>query len=265
MDSYQAAVLALIQGLTEFLPVSSSGHLLLPSHILGWADQGLAFDVAVHIGSLCAVVVYFRRDLLRLFSAWCGSLFLRKTSVDAVVAWQLVVATIPAAAAGWFFADFIEQYMRTLLVIAVTTVVFGLLLGWVDYSRRGDRAQDSLNWSDAILIGCSQALALVPGTSRSGVTITTALALGYSREAAVRFSFLMAIPIIALSGLYQGTQLVDSESVQWVPIAIGVIVSGVSAYVCIDLFLRTVQRLGMMPFVIYRLLLGIGLFALSLA
>ncbi len=264
MDSYQAVILALIQGLTEFLPVSSSGHLLLPSQILGWSDQGLAFDVAVHLGSLGAVILYFRRDLLRLFVAWCRSFWLRRVSADAVLAWQLVLTCLPAAAAGWLFADIIEQHMRTLLVIASTTVLFGLLLGWSDRKGVGDRSLDNLSWRDVILIGCSQALALVPGTSRSGITITTALALGYSREAATRFSFLMAIPIIAMSALYKGSDLVMDDSVAWAPIAIGMVVSAASAYLCIALFLRAIQRLGMMPFVIYRLFLGLALFALAL-
>ena len=154
--------------------------------------------------------------------------------------------------------------MRTLLVIASTTVLFGLLLGWSDRKGVGDRSLDNLSWRDVILIGCSQALALVPGTSRSGITITTALALGYSREAATRFSFLMAIPIIAMSALYKGSDLVMDDSVAWAPIAIGMVVSAASAYLCIALFLRAIQRLGMMPFVIYRLVLGLALFALAL-
>jgi undecaprenyl-diphosphatase len=264
MDSYQAVILALIQGLTEFLPVSSSGHLLLPSQILGWSDQGLAFDVAVHLGSLGAVILYFRRDLLRLFAAWCQSFRLRRVSGEAVLAWQLVVTCLPAAVAGWLFADIIEQHMRTLLVIASTTVFFGLLLGWSDRHGVGERSLDNLSWRDVILIGCSQALALVPGTSRSGITITTALALGYSREAATRFSFLMAVPIIGMSALYKSSDLVMDDSVAWTPMAIGMVVAAASAYLCIALFLRAIQRLGMLPFVIYRLFLGLALFALAL-
>ena len=263
MTYFEAFMLALIQGLTEFLPISSSAHLILPSAILGWEDQGLSFDVAVHVGTLAAVVIYFRKEVVTLFSALLGSLFKGDRSKEAKLAWMIVLATIPACVVGLFMKDFIELYLRSAWVIATTTVVFALLLWWVD--KRGTFADDeyAADWKKSLFIGVSQALALIPGTSRSGATITAALYLGFTREAAARFSFLMSIPIIALAGSYLGLKLVVSgEPVHLGMLATGIVTSFVSAYFCIHFFLKLISRMGMMPFVIYRLILGIGLFGL---
>ena len=260
MDMVQAVWLAVIQGLSEFLPISSSAHLILPSQILGWPDQGLAFDVAVHVGSFAAVVLYFRRDIQQLILAWCKSLSREAvSSPESRLAWCIILATIPAGLAGLLLGDFIEANLRSITVIAATTIGFGLLLGWADQRQRGVKTVEQLTWKSALLVGAAQALALIPGTSRSGVTMTAALALGFDRTTAARFSFLLAIPIIALSGGYKALELLGQAAVPWAEIIVGTLLSAVTAYLCIHSFLRLVERVGMMPFVIYRLVLGIFL------
>lgn len=258
MDAIQVIFLALIQGLTEFLPISSSAHLILPAQLLGWVDQGLAFDVAVHVGSLLAVVIYFRRDISNIVLAWCKALNGPSTE-DSRLGWFIIWATVPAGLAGLLFNDFIEAHLRSVAVIAATTLIFGLLLGLAD--KRGSRHQSlsEISLKQALLIGCAQALALIPGTSRSGVTMTAALFLGLSRQAAARFSFLLSVPIIALSGGFKGLELVQAESVDWQPVLWGALISFVSAITTIHLFLKWIDRAGMMPFVIYRVLLALVL------
>ena len=262
MDLMQAFWLAIIQGLSEFLPISSSAHLILPSAVLGWPDQGLAFDVAVHVGSLIAVVGYFRHDFAVLTRAWLGSIFLRRHSPESHLAWYIALATVPAAVAGLFLGGFIETNLRSMSVIAFTTIFFGLLLAWADRRGGGGQSVEQFSWRTALVVGAAQALALVPGTSRSGITITAALALGFDRGTAARFSFLLAIPIILLSGGYKGLQLLGAESVDWMLIWVGIALSAITAYLCITLFLKVIQRVGMMPFVIYRMLLGAVLIGL---
>lgn len=265
MTYFESFILALIQGLTEFLPISSSAHLILPSQLLGWQDQGLAFDVAVHVGTLIAVIIYFRRELVTLFSALFTSIFKGEHSKESKLAWMIVLATIPACIFGYLMKDIVSGSLRSAYVIATTTVVFGLLLGWVDKTALLKKTEYQTGWKQALFIGIAQAIAVIPGTSRSGATITAALYLGFTREAAARFSFLMSIPIIVLAGGYLGLQLVNShEPVHLGFMLTGVITSFISAYLCIFLFLKMIARMGMMPFVIYRLLLGLGLFAFLL-
>ncbi|MGF1686337.1 undecaprenyl-diphosphate phosphatase [Photobacterium japonica] len=262
MSHFEAFILALIQGLTEFLPISSSAHLILPSAIFGWADQGLVFDVAVHVGTLLAVIGYFRKEVVSLLSAWIGSIFKKQHNAESKLAWMIVIATIPACIFGLFMKDIIELYLRSAWVIAITTIVFGLLLWWVDARATQKDDEYQADWKRAVFIGLSQAAAMIPGTSRSGATMTAALYLGFTREAAARFSFLMSIPIILLAGSYLSLGLVSSDTpIQLNVLAIGISVSFVSAYACIHVFLKLVTRLGMLPFVIYRLLLGAGLIA----
>lgn len=262
MDLLQIILLALIQGLTEFLPVSSSAHLLLLPVISAWEDQGLAFDVALHLGSLTAVVVYFRRDISRMFVAWAESLRMRglaaETRQEARLAWGVLLATIPVAVAGLLFNDFISTALRSPLVVAFGLIFFGLVLGYADWRYRGKKSEYDMSWMDVLWIALAQALALIPGTSRSGITITAALLLGLNREAAARFSFLLSIPVIALAGGYEVLKLVQSNiHVDWVALFIGAVVSGISAYLCIHYFLTFIRRIGMQPFVIYRIILGI--------
>lgn len=262
MTIFEAFTLALIQGLTEFLPVSSSAHLILPSEILGWQDQGLAFDVAVHVGTLLAVIGYFRQEVVQLLTAFFASIFKKQHSKDSKLAWMIVLATIPACIFGLTMKDFIEAYLRSAWVIAATCIIFGLLLWWVDAKAKQTIDEYQTDKKAAILIGLAQALAMIPGTSRSGATMTMALYLGYTREAAARFSFLMSIPIILLAGSYLGLELVQADTqIAWTPMLVGVAVSFLSAYACIHWFLKLLTRVGMLPFVIYRVLLGVALVA----
>lgn len=259
MELFQVVILALLQGLTEFLPISSSAHLILPSQLLGWPDQGLAFDVGVHVGTLIAVVAYFRQDLRSMFSAWCLS-FTGERSQDAKLAWLTILATFPALIVGLVLNDFIDQNLRSILVIAGTTLVFGGMLCWADLFRVETRSLTALTIKDALIIGCSQALALIPGTSRSGITISTALMLGFERQAAARFSFLLSIPVILGAGLIKGIDLYAvGESAPWAMVALGTLIAGISAFSCIHLFLKWLDRIGMQPFVVYRMILGVFL------
>lgn len=260
MSMFEAFALALIQGLTEFLPVSSSAHLILPSEILGWKNQGLAFDVAVHVGTLLAVVLYFRQEVKQLFIAFFRSIFRGERSADATLAWMIIIATIPAGIFGFLMKDIVELYLRSAWVLAVTCIVFGLLLWWVDEKAQCTRDEYSTTKKNALWIGLAQAAAIIPGVSRSGITMTMALHLGYTRTAAARFSFLMSIPIIVAAGGYLGIELIQSDTpVMWEPIFLGIAVSFASAYACIHWFLILLTKVGMKPFVFYRLALGIGL------
>ena len=265
MDTVQLVILAILQGLTEFLPISSSAHLVIPSLVLDWPDQGLAFDVAVHVGTLAAVVIYYRRDLGNMIIAWLRSLTGSGASEDSRLAWFIVFATIPAGLVGLFGGDFIEAHLRTLPVIATTTLVFGLLLGLAD-RRAGSQGQGRLlTLPVALAIGLAQAFAPVPGVSRSGVTITAALFLGLDRQSAARFSFLLSIPIIASAGALKTWDLASAaDPVQWTPLIMGALISGVAAYLCIAAFLRLLNSIGLMPFVYYRVVLAAGLYALWL-
>lgn len=265
METAHIIWLALVQGLTEFLPVSSSAHLILVPKLLGWPDQGLAFDVAVHLGTLIAVVSFFRKDILTLFLAWIGSLTGKGMSAEARLAWGVIIGTIPAGLVGLLFKDFIEINLRSPLVIAVTTIVFGLLLWFADKRAKLQRDELTLGWQDFIVIGGAQAMALIPGTSRSGITITAGLLLGLTREAAARYSFLLSIPIIVLSGLgVTGDLLGSTEPVDWTALLLGTVIAAVSAFACIHFFLSWINRMGMLPFVIYRLLLGVLLLVVFL-
>jgi len=265
MELYQALILAIVQGLTEFLPISSSGHLILPSQLLGWPDQGLAFDVAVHIGSLIAVVWYFREDILNIANGWLMRVFKGVKSPESKLGWQVIYATIPAALIGFMADSFIEENLRSITVIGTTTIVFGICLGWAD--KFGSRKLEliELTMAAAIMIGIAQALALIPGTSRSGITITAALLLGLNRHAAAQFSFLLSVPLILAAGSLKTVELMTSDAmVNWGDIALGTFASGITAYICIKTFLAFIDRIGMTPFVIYRLILGAVLFTIAL-
>lgn len=260
MDWLQASIIALIQGVTEFLPISSSAHLLFPSLLFGWPDQGLAFDVAVHLGSLLAVIFYLRQDIQRMLQGSLQWLFGGGWNAHVHLAMLLVLATIPAVIFGLAFKGWIEVHARALWVVAATTIGFGLLLGWVDWRARQNKHLPDLDWRHALFIGLAQALALIPGTSRSGITMTAALALGYERKTAARFSFLMSVPVILAASLLMLLDLAQqSQAVAWQPMLIAFVVSAISAWLCIVLFMQLISRMGMWPFVAYRLLLGLGL------
>ncbi len=265
IDIYQALFLALVQGLTEFLPVSSSAHLVIPSLVMGWTDQGLAFDVAVHVGTLIAVLFYYREDLMRMADGWLRSLRGGGACDDSRLVWYLGLATVPAGVVGLLAGNFIEANLRTLPVIATTTLLFGVLLGLADRRSTATGVGRPLGLTIAILIGCAQVLALVPGVSRSGVTMTAALLLGMNRQSSARFSFLLSIPIIASAGLLKTWELAGGSAVvDWVSLGLGVIVSGLAAYFCIAIFLRLLNKVGFMPFVYYRIVLAAILYALWL-
>ena len=261
MGTFQAIVLGLVQGLGEFLPISSSAHLILVPVLLGWPLQGLTFDVAVHVGTLGAVLAYFRVELWRMARACLATLHTGSTGEDARLAGLLVLGTLPVGCAGLILDALNFEGLRTTTAIASANVGFALLLWWADRTGRRRRGEASLTWRDAAIIGGAQALALIPGTSRSGITITAALALGLDRRAAARFSFLLSIPVIAAAGLLRTAEALDAPGeVDWKTLSIGVTVSALSAYLTIHVFLRLMERIGLLPFVLYRLLLGALLF-----
>lgn len=256
MDILHIIVLALVQGLTEFLPISSSAHLILVPYLTDWPDQGLAFDVAVHVGTLTAVVVYFRKEIKQMFFAWIASLT-GKHSEDSKLAWGVLIGTIPVGLAGLLFNEVISDHLRTPLVIAATTIIFGFLLWYSDWAGKRSRDEHSLSWKDIIVIGCAQAIALIPGTSRSGITITAGLLLGLTAQASARFSFLLSIPVIVLAGGFETLDYLQVASVNDInDLIIGAAISAISAYLCIFYFLKLLERIGMLPFFIYRLFLG---------
>ena len=262
LENLQIAVLALVQGLTEFLPVSSSAHLILIPKLLGWTDQGLAFDIAVHVGTLFAVVLYFRQDLGRFAKQGICALggwqtMDRAARTEAKLAWSIALATLPVGLCGMAFKGMIASHLREPLVIAYSTIGFGCLLWMADTLGAKLRPINQLRWRDAILIGLAQALALIPGTSRSGITLTAGLLLGLTPEAAARFSFLLSIPVIVLAG---GLELLSlykqGDPIQWQALILGAAIAGLSGYACIHCFLKLLGRVGLFPFICYRLCVG---------
>ncbi len=264
MSWLQTIVLAIVQGLTEFLPISSSGHLVLVPAIFGWTDQGLIFDVAVHLGSLAAVCVYFRKDLAGLIAGGVRLLAGSGESPESRMALYIVIGTIPAAITGLLFAGWIEANLRNPVVIVFTLSGYGVLMALADRLGRQQRIFATARLKDAIIIGIAQALALVPGTSRSGVTISAAMMLGFQRQDAARFSFLLSAPVIMLAAAFESSMLfVEGTQFAWAQLAIGVSISAVVAYFSIDFFMRFVNVIGLLPFAIYRLVLaGVVLYAL---
>ncbi|MFK7794079.1 MAG: undecaprenyl-diphosphate phosphatase [Gammaproteobacteria bacterium] len=261
MDVIQIIALGIIQGLTEFLPVSSSAHLVLISIVMGWKDQGLFMDVAAHAGSLVAVMVYFRKELQAMVRAVLNPKAQENQETLSLIS-AIIIATIPIVVAGLLLADFIEQYLRSAHVIAITTILFALALAYADKMGKELHDEYKLCWKGIIFIGCAQIFALIPGTSRSGVTMTAGLMMGLSKVAAARFSFLLSIPTILAAISYKSMQLMSSQVQMDIFPALTVFaLSGVVAYICIEAFVRLVNVIGMMPFVIYRLFLGVLLFA----
>jgi undecaprenyl-diphosphatase len=266
MDSLQIVVLAIVQGITEFLPISSSGHLILVPYFTNWPDQGLEFDLAVHIGTLTAIVVYFRQTLGAMARDWVRSCMQRREIGESRLAWAVLFGTIPAGVVGLVFRHDIETTLRSPLVVACTTIGYALLLFVADRNR-GTRDERSIGWIDVVVIGCAQALALVPGTSRSGVTMTAGLFRNLSREAAARFSFLLAVPVMAAAGLAEAAGYAGESAAGPVDaraIVLGLVLSAITGFACIHYFLKALTRFGMVPYVIYRLVLGAVLLAVVL-
>ena len=274
MEWLQVIVLALVQGITEFLPVSSSAHLVLPAQLTSWPDQGLEFDVAVHFGTLIAVLAYFRKDLLSMLWAigQAPAVYAARSSEvpsnaeteqvaqGIVQLLKLGLATIPVVIIGFLGKDFIQDNLRTVPVIATTTMLFGAAL-W--YADRRPTTNTTITWQAAAIIGLAQSIALIPGTSRSGITITAALLLGLSRVEAAKFSFLLAIPTIAGAQLLLSLDLAAGNlDTDLAKVAAGAALAGVSAYLGIHYFMQLVEKTGMLPYVLYRLVLGLVLFGL---
>ena len=253
MDTLQLILLSVVQGLTEFLPVSSSAHLVLLSEFLGEEDQGIIFDVGVHFGTLMAALVYFRSDLKKMIINLGSHKFLSKENN---LTTSLIIAVIPILLSGFLLRDFVNLNLRNSEVIAYTTIIFGILL-YTAQLRKGKEDLDSVNLKQALIIGLFQCLALIPGTSRSGITITAGLFLGLSATAASRFSFLLAIPTIGAIALAEliRVSFIDITD-NGVELSIALIISFLVAYISIDMFLKLIDRIGFTPFVIYRLLLG---------
>ena len=259
METIQTIILAIIQGLTEFLPISSSAHLILISQISGWDDQGLLVDVALHFGTLLAVVYYFRSEIVKMFEPHHFSS--AQTLLNSPIG-IITIATIPIVIVGGLFNDFIEQNLRSPSIIAVASIFFGILLYFADLKRAKKDEVLELTLLLGLLIGLSQILALIPGTSRSGITITMALFLGLSRVEALKFSFMLAIPVISAATILQSIELFDTQliDINFLHLLLGVFTSFIIAFLTIRWFIEFVNRIGMLPFVIYRIFLGLFIF-----
>ena len=258
MTSMQIIVLAVVQGLTEFLPVSSSGHLVLVPKFLGWQDQGIIFDISVHLGSLAAVCIYFRGDLIELLKGVPDLLFFRPRGKSSNLLFLLILSTRPAAVIGFISSDWIERYFRNPLIIAVTLAFYGALMWVADKKGSKKIAIQNIGYLQAVIIGFAQVLALIPGTSRSGITMTAGLFLGMKRIDAAKFSFLMSIPVIMLAAGYKVLIIfLNNIDVAWNELFFGMVISLIIAYLSIGFFMKVLQKIGLMPFAVYRILLSI--------
>ena len=258
MSWLQLLILAIIQGVTEFLPVSSSAHLILPAALLDWPDQGPLIDLMAHFGTLFAVMLYFRKDVADMVLG-AFDLLGRKATRKANLTWHLIIATPPALVIGLIMSVYgWDELIRQPIIIAFTFIIFGLILWWADKSGSQDKDIEHMGWRGALTMGLAQALALIPGTSRSGITMTAALKMGYTRSEAARFSMLMSIPIIGIGGLYALYKL-QSDGAGVASLSNGLVVAVLSfifAYFAISVFMRLVEKIGMFPFMVYRLIVG---------
>ena len=265
MDALQAIVLGIAQGLTEFLPVSSTAHLRIVPAFAGWEDPGAAFTAVTQLGTMAAVLLFFRADLWRIARAW--TLSLRRPELrgdlDARMGWYIGLGTIPIAIFGFAFSDQIESGARNLYVIGTTLIVLGLILLLAERVARRDRALEGLNRRDGLLIGIAQACALVPGVSRSGATITAGLLLGFDRESAARYSFLLSVPAVVLSGLFQLPDIGKDDGAGVVPTTIATVLAFVVGYASIAFLLRWLVAHSTAVFVAYRVALGALVLALA--
>lgn len=262
----EAALLGLVQGLTEFLPISSSAHLRIIGPFLpSGMDPGAAFTAITQIGTELAVLLYFRNDILRITRSWIRSLHdpIERTHSDARLGWLVILGSFPIAILGLIFQDAIETHLRNLYLTAAMLIIFGLLLGAADRHGKRNLSLDQMTWRDGIVFGFAQAMALIPGVSRSGGTITAGLMMGYSREAAARYSFLLAIPAVLASGFYQLYKNWNvAGPVGALETTLATVVAFFVGYGVIVAFLRIVSSSGYWPFVLYRLILGAGVMVL---
>ena len=259
IDLLKAVVLGILQGLTEFLPISSSAHLRIFPELFGWGDPGAAFTAVIQIGTELAVLIYFREDIWRIGSAWVRSLFQPewRGSFDARMGWFIIVGSLPIVVLGVLLKDLIERDFRNLWVIGTALIVLGIVLGVADRVSRDDRTIARMTLRDAVLMGLAQAAALVPGVSRSGATISMGRLLGYEREAATRYAFLLAIPAVVGAGLFELKEIPQGDnSYGWGPTITATVVSFVVGYAAIAWLLRYVSTRSYAPFVLYRIALG---------
>jgi undecaprenyl-diphosphatase len=268
MSTLEAIVLGIVQGLTEFLPISSTAHLRIVPAFLGWEDPGAAFTAVTQLGTMAAVLAYFRADLMRIARAWLGSLGDRqkRRELDARIGWYIVFGTIPIGVFGLLFKDQIETGARDLYVIGTALIVLGLVLAAAERVSTHDRSIEEIQRRDGVWVGFAQALALVPGVSRSGATITAGLFLGLDRAAAARFSFLLSVPAVVLSGLFELSSILDGEEGQHVgagAMAVATLLAFVVGYLSIAFLLRFLTRHTTLVFVAYRVALGALVLALA--
>jgi undecaprenyl-diphosphatase len=258
VDALQAIVLGVVQGLTEYLPVSSTAHLRIVPAFLGWEDPGAAFTAVTQLGTMAAVLLYFRADLLRIARTWTASLRRPelRSNLDARMGWYILLGTIPIAIFGFVFSDQIESGARDLYLIGTTLIVLGLVLLYAEHVARRNRSIQDIRRRDGIVIGFAQACALVPGVSRSGATITAGLFLGFDRESAARYSFLLSVPAVVLSGLFELRDIGSDESAGVVPTIIATLLAFVVGYASIAFLLRWLAHHSTAVFVAYRVVLG---------
>ena len=254
----QAIVLGISQGLTEFLPISSTAHTLIVSKLLGWPDPGAAFTAVTQVGTELAVVIYFRQDIAQILKAWFSSLTKKseRANPDAKMGWYVIIGTIPIGIAGLAFKSSIETTARNLWLVAATLIVMGILLGLADRYARHTKSETDINTKNAVLFGLGQALALIPGVSRSGATITAGLAMGFKRDVAARYSFLLAIPAVFASAALTAGDISSDSFVNWPATIVATIVAFVVGYFVIASLMKYLQTRTFLPFVIYRIALG---------
>ncbi len=266
MTLLQIIVLAIVQGITEFLPISSSGHLILVPELTNWPDQGLLMDVGVHVGTLMAVILYFRADVMRMIMAFWHMVTMRQdaNTQDKRLMIALILSTIPIIAIGWLVSKMgWNDTWRTLEIIGWTSIIFGVLLYTLDIKSPVTKKISNLRYGQAILMGFAQVLAIIPGVSRSGITMTVARGLGFSRTEAARFSMLMSIPTILAAGTIEGLKLLESGDMELgADIFLGAGLSFITALLAIAGLMKWLQKSSMTPFVIYRVILGLGLLGL---
>jgi undecaprenyl-diphosphatase len=267
VDAFQAIVLGIVQGLTEFLPISSSGHLRIVPALFGWEDPGAAFTAVIQLGTMAAVLLYFRNDLWRIASTWVRSLRrpdLRQ-ELDARMGWYIIAGTVPISILGLAFSDQIENEARNLYLIGTTLIVLGLILWIADRTAKRERDVTTVTLRDSVIVGCAQALALIPGVSRSGATITAGLLLGFDRASAARYSFLLSVPAVVLSGLFELRKIGEEEGAGLGPTILATIFSFIVGYASIAFLLRWLTSHTMGIFVVYRVALGVPVLALAAA
>lgn len=259
MTWYEAVILGIVQGLTEFLPISSSGHLRIVPALFGWDDPGAAFTAVTQLGTMAAVVIYFARDIWRIANTWLRSLFnpALRGELDARMGWYVILGTIPIVILGLVFQNQIEGVARDLRVIATTLIVLGIILLIADQRGQSTKKLENLSFFDAMMFGFAQAVALIPGVSRSGATMTAGLFMGYDRASAARYSFLLSIPAVVASGIFQLGDIGAGDGPGLAATAIATLLAFISGYASIAWLLRYVSTHSFFPFVVYRVILGV--------